>query len=90
MTYIPLQPIDNDPILVAAGFHRQTSTLRLTLTNGKTVDLPGVSEREVQRMMASEEIGKAYSQRIRLMFGARTVQPNEMQAPPPEEDQNGN
>ena len=81
MTYIPLEPIENDPIIAAAGYHRQTSTLRLTLTMGRTVDLPGVPEREASALLAAPEIGRFYKQRVWPMYGARTVQPNEMQVP---------
>lgn len=76
--HIPLEPIENDPIIVAAGYHRQTSTLRLTLAMGRTVDLPGVSEREAKALFAATEMGKHYKARVWPMYGARTVQPNEM------------
>lgn len=79
MTYIPLEPVANNEYLTAVGYDRSTMILRLTLVVGRTIDLPGVSPREVSALLAAPEIGKHYKKKIWPNYGMRTVQPNEMQ-----------
>lgn len=70
--YIPLEEVESSN-LVAIGYHRQTSTLRIMFKGNRAYDYPMVPEREYKALMAAESKGKFFNARIKPMYGHRTV-----------------
>lgn len=81
MPYIPTEPVESSN-LERVGYDRKTSTLRIVFHGNRTYDYPMVPEREFQKLLEAESLGRFFNTRIKPMYAHRTPRPEELEAPP--------